>query len=312
MPRIRTIKPEFFTSLTIASLSFEARLTFIGLWTQCDDEGRCVDNARLIKAALWPLDDRTAKDVEGDLEELTKARLIVRYSFTEGSLNTHGALSERYWIAVCGWREHQRINRPSESKIPSPPGPVAPPKNHLRPAETPHSLRTHGGLTEDSLQERKGKEQGKELGAHPPLPPSGQKLPAVLGPNSALASLGRGVDAVSTMDKDVNAGQIVREWIDYCTANSVVIPPTTIKRFGAGIKKALDGKVPAGLIRMALGEMFRDRVMTRPTLLDNYILRAQQGPELPPRKASRVEADLLRMDEDPTALFLRSMMNGAS
>ena len=60
MARIRSIKPEFFTSLTIADLTVEQRLTFIGLWTHVDDEGRCVDDSRLIKAAIWPLDDRTA------------------------------------------------------------------------------------------------------------------------------------------------------------------------------------------------------------------------------------------------------------
>jgi hypothetical protein len=33
MARIRSIKPEFFTSLTIGSLSERARLAFIGIWT---------------------------------------------------------------------------------------------------------------------------------------------------------------------------------------------------------------------------------------------------------------------------------------
>jgi len=39
MARIRTIKPSFFTSLTIADLGLAERLTFIGLWTHVDDEG---------------------------------------------------------------------------------------------------------------------------------------------------------------------------------------------------------------------------------------------------------------------------------
>lgn len=109
MARIRTIKPEFFTSLTVASVHVEARLTFVGLWTHVDDEGRCVDDARLIKAALWPLDDRTAADVERDLQALTEHSLIVRYE----------AAGRRY-LAVRGWEEHQRINRPTPSKFPAP------------------------------------------------------------------------------------------------------------------------------------------------------------------------------------------------
>ncbi|MGW3711373.1 hypothetical protein ACWDN6_14650 [Streptomyces albogriseolus] len=151
MARIRTIKPEFFTSLTIADLTPEQRLTFIGLWTHVDDEGRCVDDARLIKAAVWPLDDRTAADVEGDLTALTESSLISRYTLTR-----------RSYIAVNGWREHQRINRPTKSKYP------APDQGEPSPAPAPtsgnsDSLNTHTQLSEDSPPER-NREQGKEQG----------------------------------------------------------------------------------------------------------------------------------------------------
>lgn len=149
MPRIRSIKPEFFTSLTIADLTPEQRLTFIGLWTHVDDEGRCVDDARLIKAAVWPLDDRTAADVEKDLGVLSEASLILRY-----------ALNQKRYLAVRSWSEHQKINRPTASKLPPPPeGPIPDLTCTDEDSRTPH-----GGLTEDSLAERKGKEQGKEQG----------------------------------------------------------------------------------------------------------------------------------------------------
>lgn len=133
MARIRTIKPEFFTSLTIADLTPEQRLTFIGLWTQVDDEGRCVDDARLIKAALWPLDDRTASDIEIDVKALDAVDLITRYV----------CRGKRY-IAVTNWHEHQKINRPSESKFP------APEDGEPLPPDPSDSRRAHGGLTEDS------------------------------------------------------------------------------------------------------------------------------------------------------------------
>jgi hypothetical protein len=110
MARIRTIKPEFFTSLTVASLRIETRLTFVGLWTHVDDYGRCVDDARLVKAALWPLDDRVASDVEEDLAELAEAGLIVRYR-----------AGRRTYLAVTGWAEHQKVSHPSKSRIPAPP-----------------------------------------------------------------------------------------------------------------------------------------------------------------------------------------------
>ncbi|MDT0432775.1 hypothetical protein [Streptomyces salyersiae] len=147
MARIRTIKPTFFTSLTIADLSYEQRLTFIGLWTHVDDEGRCIDDARLIKAAVWPLDDRTAADVEEDLRALTEYSLITRYTLTR-----------RSYIAVTGWSEHQRINRATPSKYPAP----EQGEKAAEPAPTcgdEDSPSTHTQLTEDSPQER-NREQG--------------------------------------------------------------------------------------------------------------------------------------------------------
>lgn len=109
MGRIRTIKPEFFTSLTIADLPLTARLTFVGLWTHVDDDGRCIDEPRLIRAAVWPLDDRTAGDVEEDLRALHDASLIERYEH-----------AGRRFLAVTNWREHQRIDKPKASKLPAP------------------------------------------------------------------------------------------------------------------------------------------------------------------------------------------------
>ena len=143
MARIRTIKPEFFTSLTIASLPISARLTFIGLWTHVDDEGRCVDDARLVKAAVWPLDDVTAADVEQDLKALDESSLITRYM-----------LGERSYMAITNWREHQRIDRATKSKLPAPPEAMqleetaagTPPAGR-QPAET-------GTIDEPSLQEQ--------------------------------------------------------------------------------------------------------------------------------------------------------------
>ena len=61
MARIRSIKPEFFTSEVIASLPLSARLTFIGLWTYVDDNGVGLDNERLILAAVWPLEDEPSR-----------------------------------------------------------------------------------------------------------------------------------------------------------------------------------------------------------------------------------------------------------
>jgi len=111
MARIRSIKPEFFTSLTIADLPLSARLTFVGLWTYVDDNGVAPADPRLIRAAVWPLEE--APDIlqrtREDLQSLQAARLITRYE-----------ASGRPLLAVSNWEEHQKVSHPRKPRFPRP------------------------------------------------------------------------------------------------------------------------------------------------------------------------------------------------
>ena len=109
MARIRTIKPHFFKSHDVAQLSYRARLTWIGLWTYVDDEGRGRDDARIIKGELWPLEDAvTWQDVEADLTELSLSAHVVRYT-----------VENRHFLSIPTWRDHQVISRPTPSRFPA-------------------------------------------------------------------------------------------------------------------------------------------------------------------------------------------------
>jgi hypothetical protein len=111
MARIRTIKPEFWTSLTISALPAEVALTFIGLWNHCDDYGRCLDESRLVKAAVHPLRDAmTIAVVESHLQQLEAHGLIVRYE-SEG----------RRVLQVRSWEEHQKVEKRRDSRFLPPP-----------------------------------------------------------------------------------------------------------------------------------------------------------------------------------------------
>jgi hypothetical protein len=111
MARIRSIKPEFFTSLTIADLTLSARLTFIGLWTYVDDNGVGPADPRLIRAAIWPLEE--APDIlqrtREDLQSLQSARLITLYE-----------ASGRPLVYVNGWDEHQKVSHPRKPRFLAP------------------------------------------------------------------------------------------------------------------------------------------------------------------------------------------------
>ena len=57
MARQRMIKPEFFSSESLADCSFAARLCFIGLWTCADDNGHIKFAPMSLRKELFGLDD---------------------------------------------------------------------------------------------------------------------------------------------------------------------------------------------------------------------------------------------------------------
>jgi len=115
MARIRSLKPELPQSESMGNVSRDARLTFIQLFTLADDEGRLRGNSRMLASLLFPYDDgedghvlTTAKDVEAWLVELERESCIVRYQI--------GAAP---YVQISNWLIHQKIDKPSKSKIPS-------------------------------------------------------------------------------------------------------------------------------------------------------------------------------------------------
>lgn len=120
MARIRTIKPEFPLSESIGRLSRDARLLFIQLWTICDDEGRTRAASRVLASLLYPFDTDAPSLIEGWLSELEVAELVVIYT-NDG--NTY--------LQVNNWRKHQKIDRPSASRLPAPDASTQP-REHSR------------------------------------------------------------------------------------------------------------------------------------------------------------------------------------
>ena len=107
MARIRTIKPEFPHSESMGMVSRDARLLFIMLWTLADDEGRLRGNSRMLASLLFPYDGDAPKLIEGWLAELEAQSCVVRY-----------LVEANTYLQICNWLNHQKIDRPSKSKIP--------------------------------------------------------------------------------------------------------------------------------------------------------------------------------------------------
>lgn len=108
MARIRTIKPEFPQSESMGAVSRDARLLFCLLWTVCDDEGRTRGASRMLASLLFPYDDDAPRLIDGWLSELESVQCIVRYSVAGST-----------YLQVCNWLIHQKIDKPSKSRLPA-------------------------------------------------------------------------------------------------------------------------------------------------------------------------------------------------
>lgn len=135
MARIRTIKPEFFTSEDIVSMTPLARLFYVSLWCEADREGRMEWKPGTFKMRYLPGDEC---DVPTLANELIDRGLIVLYT-----------VDGKQYAEIPTFTEHQVINnRESES---------------THPARDKNASRTRGPRVKAEGKGREGKEgKGKE------------------------------------------------------------------------------------------------------------------------------------------------------
>lgn len=104
MARIRTIKPEFFTSEDIVSLSPMARLLYIACWCESDREGRLEWKPGTMKLRYFPGDNC---DIDTLATELIDRGLVLPYD-----------VDSRRYAEIPSFAKHQIINnRESQSQI---------------------------------------------------------------------------------------------------------------------------------------------------------------------------------------------------
>ena len=202
MARIRTIKPEFFTSEDIISLSPLARLLFQACWCEADREGRMEWKPNTMKFRYFPGDNC---DINAVADEVVQRGLVELYE-----------VSGRKYAFIPTFSRHQHINpRESVSVLPSP-------DQDLTRGDA--SRRVKSRIDAQVGREGKGKE-GKE-GSNPPLSPLPEipeqpllepapvalrapktkprsQIPANWRPNEAGISLAEacGLDLVRTMQR---------------------------------------------------------------------------------------------------------------
>lgn len=161
MPRIRTLKPEHKQHRKVGMLTDREYRLWVGMITEADDEGRLVADAAWLRGVIFTYQPRvTITQVSDALVALSKTGLVKLYT-----------VEDTRYAQFPSWTDHQRINRPSPSKLPTCPNEIP--------------------FTEGSLRAHAGSERiGKDL--NPPKAPP--RSAASLGNRRSVASQAAGFE----------------------------------------------------------------------------------------------------------------------
>lgn len=110
MPRIRTIKPDFFSHETLAGKSAHARLLAIGLLTLADCKGRLRWVPMQVHSQVFPWE--ASVKIQTLLCELIECDYVVHYEH-----------DGKQYVEICNFTKHQRLSGKEasfDSRIPSP------------------------------------------------------------------------------------------------------------------------------------------------------------------------------------------------
>lgn len=108
MARIRYVKPEFFSDTTLAEVSIQARLLYIGLFCQLDRNGVGEDNAKLLKREVFPYDDGVSTMLVNNLlNELVSVGRVFRFEYENKKL-----------LYCPTFYKHQNFHRDERPKYP--------------------------------------------------------------------------------------------------------------------------------------------------------------------------------------------------
>ncbi len=103
------IDPNIWQSEDFGKLSNLAKVVFIGLFSLADDEGRGRANPTYLKSTLFPYNEKMrSTDVEVALSEISRNMSILFYSYNESN-----------YYSLLSWNTFQKIDKPTESKIPA-------------------------------------------------------------------------------------------------------------------------------------------------------------------------------------------------
>lgn len=139
MPRIRTIKPEFWSSPGIEELEPRWRLLYIAMWQWADDFGRGTAEPRELAAFAFPRENITLDEIRRGLDGIHRVFDVDFYY-----------VARRPFYSIPSWGLHQKIdNRAKKARYPSPDD--GEPFNPLNGQVIGHNTESSMGSTESSM-----------------------------------------------------------------------------------------------------------------------------------------------------------------
>lgn len=110
MPRLRTIKCEYWDSPKIGRLTFFERLLYIAMWNYADDYGCGSAQPNGLAGFAFPYDDDvSSRQIREGLASISRHLRVTLYQ-----------VDQRPYYYIQSWDEHQNVDHPSKKRNPSP------------------------------------------------------------------------------------------------------------------------------------------------------------------------------------------------
>lgn len=117
MARIRSKRPEFYVSGSMARCCVHARYLFEGMWTFMDDSGVHPADALQAKMEIFPSDDFSESQINAWIAELVAQESLVEFTVPPtDDPALHQFVGRKFWISV-NWH-HQKIDHPTRTRAP--------------------------------------------------------------------------------------------------------------------------------------------------------------------------------------------------
>jgi hypothetical protein len=260
--RIRSTKPEFWRSKTIARFDWGTRLVLKGLESYVDDNGVGKDDIPLIAADVFPRDlsgspHETLMQITEAISRLAEAGLVVRYTMDGEDL-----------LYIDRWKDWQYIQHPKAGRFRRPDGTLdytedvnpdsyrKPPADCMKP---PENCMTGTG------------EQGNRGTEEPPYPPHAETAPLepLHTPTKNGAEIARNRFA-NIPSRSLNAHRIAEA---FSASMPVPVERDTLNEIGIQIDKCLKSDIPPAAIAAGL-KAWNASDSWSPTQIPKFVTKA--------------------------------------